>query len=214
MAFPRLWNPGMGGLVQDQPTRLRMPIPGVGNPYTSTPALQRSIVAGGPPQGRLPSPKSPFPIPAPAPSPQRPQSPALGIANPNQAFQEEYVKRGMGGTAKPEVTPFMTTIYKSIQNIDPEQRGEYLSTTAASIKDRMDRFEFRIARGIPLSPEMQRQYESLRGAYNDIQKYINNPKPYDDLFGEYAANIEGVRQRNMPFTMERQTAQGRMYQGV
>jgi len=188
MAFPRLWNPGMGGLVQDQPTRLRMPVPGIGNPYTSMLALQQSMVADGPPSGRVPSPKSPFPIPSSVPSPQRSQSPSLGIVNPNQAWQEEYVKRGMQPTpqelrpAQPEVSPFMATMYKSIQNIDPEQRGEYLSTTAASIKDRMDRYEFRIARGIPLSPEMQRQYESLRGAYNDIQKYINNPAIYDRFF--------------------------------
>jgi hypothetical protein len=34
MPFPKYWNPGMGGLVQDQPTRLRLPIPGYKDPYT------------------------------------------------------------------------------------------------------------------------------------------------------------------------------------
>jgi hypothetical protein len=96
-------------------------------------------------------------------------------------------------TPKLEVSPFMTNMYKSIQNIDPEQRAEYLSTTAASIKERLDKYEFRIARGIPLTPEQQRQYDSIRGAYNDIQKYVNNPQPYDQLFSQQAANVESAR---------------------
>ncbi len=93
---------------------------------------------------------------------------------------------------KVEITPFMQTIYGSMKNIDPEQRADYLSNTASSIKSRLDRYEFRLARGIPLSPEQQRRYESIRAAYNDIQKYINDPKPYDDSLGRSARTCGGA----------------------
>lgn len=198
MAFPRLWNPSMGGLVQDQPSRLRLPMPGAKSPYTGVGQGLRPYPSG---QGIGPQ------IPQPRPTPSIPESGTPGFI-PEKPYQPPVPQQAQ---PKLEVSSFMATMYKSIQNIDPEQRGEYLSTTAASIKDRMDRYEFRIARGVPLSPEQQRQYDSIKAAYNDIQKYINNPKPYDELMGGYEANIASARQ---PMSMSQQAAQGRMYQGA
>ncbi len=211
MAFPKLWNPGMGGLVQDQATRLRLPMPGYKDPYTGVgrglaqyPTQQG--IGGMPPSG----PQIPSPLPR-----TTPQQPYPGTIPENPSTIEGEAEAFKAATKpKLEVSPFMTNMYKSIQNIDPEQRGEYLSTTAASIKDKMDRFEFRIARGVPLSPEMQRQYENLRGAYNDIQKYINNPAPYDELFGGWASNIAQAQQNANPNRgAENQIAMGRRFAG-
>lgn len=115
-------------------------------------------------------------------------------------------------TPPPEISPYMATMYKSIQNIDPEQRSAYLDNTASTIKARMDQYEFRIARGIPLTPEQQRQYDSLRGAYNDIQKYINNPQPYDQLFGKWNANIAQA-QANPNRVAQNQSAMSRQWSG-
>jgi hypothetical protein len=188
----------MGGLVQDQPTRLRLPTPGYKDPYTGA----------GQNVPQYPNPQRPDksgPLVPSQPAPTLPQNVPVGTSIPQPPKPP---------TPKLEVSPFMTTIYQSIQNIEPEQRGEYLSTTASSIKDRMDRFEFRIARGIPLSPEMQRQYESLRGAYNDIQKYISNPTPYDELFGQWTSNItKGQQLANPNRGEEIQRAMGTRFAG-
>ena len=176
MAFPRLWNPGMGGLVQDQPTKLRLPMPGYKDPYSGA-GLGKQLPPSGP---QVPEPRWPQP------------------QLPGQPTAETSIPQSVASPApKLEVSPFMTTIYKSIQNIDPEQRSEYLSTTASSIKDRLDRYEFRIARGIPLTSEQQRQYDSIKSAYNDIQRYMNNQSKYDDFFsGKLVKVLYGLDKSN------------------
>ena len=184
MAIPKLWHPGMGGLTQYQPSRLRMPVPGYKDPYTGAGLGLQSYPHSGQGSGQqIPAPQQPIPA----------QSQSLGT---------QYTPQGprSPGPPKPnlEISPYMETIYKSIQNIDPEQRAEYLQTTASSIKDRLDRYEFRIARGIPLTPEQQRQYDSIRDAYNDIQKYINNPTPYDEVLGQQLVDSEQARLQRDP----------------
>lgn len=81
---------------------------------------------------------------------------------------------------EPKLTPFMRTFLSNIQTMDEEGRGEYFDTLSASIKDRMDRWSYRIARGIPLTADQQTQYNSLRGAFNDIQSYLSNQSGYDE----------------------------------
>ena len=185
--------------------RLRMPIPKWGSPYTSGQAgLQASrpqMPGGG--VGAIPTSGQGFPqpqtqpsiMPAPTPPPAPPQSPARGsFAGRTATPPTEPIYAPITqpvAEQKVEITPFMQTIYGSMKNIDPEQRADYLSNTASSIKSRLDRYEFRLARGIPLSPEQQRRYDSIRAAFNDIQKYINDPKPYDDYFGQVNANVVG-----------------------
>jgi len=180
--------------------RLRMPVPQWGSPYTSGQAVLQGGFAPSPPGSPVPrpdqTPKAPQ-IPTPPPAP--PQSPARGSFAGRTATQPA----APAAKQKVEVTPFMETIYGSMKNIDPEQRADYLSNTASSIKSRLDRYEFRLARGIPLSPEQQRRYDSIRSAYNDIQKYINDPKPYDEYFGQVAANVAGG-----PLTTNQQVSTG------
>ena len=195
--------------MADYNNRLRMPIPKWGSPYTSGQAgLQASrpqMPGGG--VGAIPTSGQGFPqpqtqpsiMPAPTPPPAPPQSPARGSFAGRTATQPA----APAAKQKVEVTPFMETIYGSMKNIDPEQRADYLSNTASSIKSRLDRYEFRLARGIPLSPEQQRRYDSIRSAYNDIQKYINDPKPYDEYFGQVAANVAGG-----PLTTNQQVSTG------
>ena len=181
--------------------RLRMPVPQWGSPYTSGQAMLQAsrpqLPGGG--VGAIPTSGQGFPqpqtqpsiMPAPAPAPAPTQDPSRGsFASTQSGFQKTIANmEAESKKQKVEVTPFMETIYGSMKNIDPEQRADYLSNTASSIKSRLDRYEFRLARGIPLSPEQQRRYDSIRAAYNDIQKYINDPKPYDDYFGQVSANV-------------------------
>jgi len=181
----------MAGLTN----RLRMPVPKWGSPYTSGQAVLQSGFAPSPPGSpippRPPGPKGPFPTPTPVPPrvPERESFAGRAATPPTEPIYAPITQPV--AEQKVEITPFMQTIYGSMKNIDPEQRADYLSNTASSIKSRLDRYEFRLARGIPLSPEQQRRYESIRAAYNDIQKYINDPKPYDEYFGQVAANVAG-----------------------
>ena len=169
-----------------RPTRLRVPNM-FGDPYTSTPAMQQQqgVFAPSPPGSpvppRSPSPKGPFPTPAPTPGrvPERESFAGTPYTPPTQPAPKQKV----------EITPFMNTLYGSMKNIDPEQRVEYLQNAMSGIKSRLDKYEFRLARGVPLSPEQQRRYNSLQSSFNDIQKYINDPKPYDDYFTQVGANI-------------------------
>lgn len=154
---------GVGGIMR--PTGIQ--IPGAKTPYRDT-----GVVS---PMQSYGSPRN------------IPQTSGMTYLQRGQSWKSLYPTQpketvGVEPTPTPEVSPFMENMYKSIENIDPEQRTEYLQTTLSSIKDRLDRYEFRIARGIPLTPEQQRQYDSIRGAYNDIQKYINNPTVYDEFF--------------------------------
>jgi len=171
-----------------QPNRLMVPNM-FGDPYQSTPAANfatgQGMFAPSPPGSpvppRAPGPKGPFPTPTPVP--------------PRVPERESFAGRPFAPPAVPEaktkveITPFMNTLYGSMKNIDPEQRVEYLQNASESIKQRLDRYEFRLARGVPLSPDQQRRYNSLQSSFNDIQKYINDPKPYDDYFTQVGTNI-------------------------
>ena len=89
-----------------------------------------------------------------------------------------------------EVSPFLTNMYKSMQNIDPELRTDYVKNAMGTIKARLDKYEFRMARGLSLTSEQQTQYNNLQSSYNDLQKYINNPSVYDKHFG--ATTLETI----------------------
>lgn len=128
-----------------------------------------------PPEGQgryMPPTQPPVQLPEPWPSPdiQKRQPYSAGDAS----AQNETV----------QITPFMENIYTSMQNIDPEQRSDYLQNSMAKIKERLDRYEFRIARGLPLTPEQQQQYNSMRRSFNDIQNYINDPQTYENYFAK------------------------------
>jgi len=78
------------------------------------------------------------------------QTPTPGSDLTKGSFGSPGVQPPAPDTSKPqvEITPFLKTIYDSMKNIDPETRSSYLNTTMTSIKERMDRYEFRLARGI------------------------------------------------------------------
>jgi hypothetical protein len=173
MAYSQFVQPFYGAT-----TRFRLPAPSTASPFYSSGLTQnQEQVRRGP---TVPQTPPPAPPPAPPrlpeprlPQPQIPKWPVIEVPNTTPTTPSK---------PKLEASPYLETIYKSIQNMDPELRSEYLQTTAATIKDRLDRYEFRIARGIPLTPEQQNQYNSIRNAYNDIQKYINNSSEYDAFF--------------------------------
>ena len=86
-----------------------------------------------------------------------------------------------------EVSPFMNSLYESIRNVDPDQRESYLQSLSGQIKGRLDRYEFRLARGLSLSADQQTRYQSLKDSFNDIAKYVGNPDVYDKYFGNIVA---------------------------
>jgi hypothetical protein len=111
---------------------------------------------------------------------------------PNNPLSPKTTEKADTRLEKPEMSQYLETVYGSMQNMDPEARSEYLQTTMASIKDRLDQYEFRLARGVPLTPEQQSRYNSLRESYNDIQRYINNPDVYDQYFKAIAERGPGI----------------------
>lgn len=195
-----------GGLFSRRP-RQQVPYSDIpNNPATGQPDSQPTWSVGSAPQGNFApvgsAPSQSFPsaslagttapgqIPAP-PAPPVPPTITSSFGGYVRGTEAPYVKPAVQ-KPKMEVSPYLKTIYQSIANIDPEQREEYLQTTAASIKDRLDKYEFRLARGVPLSPAHKAQYDSIKAAYNDIQKYINNPAPYDEYFAEQVAGAPKV----------------------
>jgi hypothetical protein len=87
--------------------------------------------------------------------------------------------------AAPKITPFLWNMMSSMRDMDVESRGEYLETVAAGIKDKLDSFALRLARGVPLTPEQNKRYMSLRDAFNDIQRYSTNQEDYDKYLSSY-----------------------------
>lgn len=82
--------------------------------------------------------------------------------------------------AAPKVTPFLWNMFGSMRTMDVEQRNDYLQNLASGIKDKLDQYGLRLARGRALTPEQQAQYDSLRASFSDIQGYMTNQDAYDD----------------------------------
>ena len=186
-----------------QPTRRMIPNM-FGNPYTNQLALQQDT-GENPLAPAIPSGASARPNQLGAsrgtgqriPLQRHPNAMGAIPAASGQTNLQGLTPPAPPAETKVEITPFINTLYESMKNIDPEQRSGYLQNATASIKDRMDRYEFRLARGIPLTPEQQRRYDSLKASFNDIQKYINNPQPYEDVMGGAFDEREAQRQRYM-----------------
>ena len=147
-----------------------------------------------------PTPKPMPPRPTPTPWPSTPGTePGSRAATPSP-----YGPRPKTTVPALEITPAFESIYQSMKNIDPEQRADYLKSTSENIKARLDRYEFRLARGLPLTPDQQTQYNSLKASFNDIQRYINNPQQFEDYFAKQEQNqAEGAdwRSRMTPATV-------------
>jgi hypothetical protein len=83
-----------------------------------------------------------------------------------------------------DVSGFFKSAWESMRNVPREQRGEYLLQSQQKINERLAKYEYRLARGIPLSAEQQQQYDNLKAAFNDIQRFMANPEPYEQLFAQ------------------------------
>ncbi len=152
---------------------------------------QQMPQVGAPPQ------QQPIPQPsAPQPTSGIPSAPMMRPASALGVSQSKEVSKDTAKIAQ-ETTPFFKSLYESMRNIDPEQRESYLQNAMSSIKDRLDRYEFRLARGIPLSAAQQEQYNALRSSFNDIQNYVNNPSAYDQYF-QTIGDPKASQQYRMP----------------
>jgi hypothetical protein len=80
----------------------------------------------------------------------------------------------------PKISPFMWNMFGSMKTMDVEERADYLQNLASGIKDKLDQYGLRLARGAALTPEQQTRYDSLRTSFSDIQGYITNQSAYDD----------------------------------
>jgi len=117
------------------------------------------------------------------------------------------------GRKAPELSPFMVNMFGSLKNMDVDERAGYLENLAGGIKDQLDRFSLRMARGLPLTATQQNRYNSLKAAFNDIQKYTTDQDFYDaqmkklgDMTPEqYNANLRnqileryGMKNKDLP----------------
>ncbi|MFA5151100.1 MAG: hypothetical protein WC554_00925 [Clostridia bacterium] len=134
--------------------------------------------------------------PKPAVDPTKPVGP---IPSPSQrnipqrtTYQSETASQASEQPAGPNVTPFLWNMMSVMRDMDVEMRGEYLETVSAGIKDKLDRFSLRLARGIPLTPEQDKRFQSLRGAFNDIQRYATNQEEYDQYLSAYGQSGEAL----------------------
>jgi hypothetical protein len=110
--------------------------------------------------------------------PRIPQSPAKGSGNQN--FIPEHRQTTPSSYQPPKVSPFLWNMFGSMKTMDVDQRTDYLSNLASGIKDKLDQYGLRLARGVALTPEQQTRYDSLRSSFNDIQGYMTNQTAYDD----------------------------------
>jgi hypothetical protein len=99
--------------------------------------------------------------------------------------QENVTQSQTQKTTTPNVTPFLWNMMSTMRDMDTESRTEYLGTVSSGIKDKLDSFAMRLARGIPLTPEQNKRYMSLRDAFNDIQRYSTNQSAYDEYLSAF-----------------------------
>lgn len=125
--------------------------------------------------------------------------PSGGNIMPRPTPSEPTIPKGRGSFASPyprgkvtyqapKVTPFLWNMLGNIKNMDVEERAGYLDNLASGIKDKLDQYGLRLARGRVLTPEQQARYNSLQAAFNDIQSYTTNQDAYDD----YLARLGGL----------------------
>jgi hypothetical protein len=105
-----------------------------------------------------------------------PNSPSGGIGN------ENIVNIGAKPSSyqAPKVSSFLWNMFGSMKTMDVEQRSDYLQNLASGIKDKLDQYGLRLARGVALTPDQQTRYDSLRNSFSDIQGYMTNQSAYDD----------------------------------
>ncbi|MDD5485941.1 MAG: hypothetical protein PHW65_00040 [Dehalococcoidales bacterium] len=81
--------------------------------------------------------------------------------------------------SSPKISTFLWNVLGNVKNMDVDTRAEYLENVTTGIKDKLDRYTLRLARGVPLTAEQQKRYDSLQSAFNDIQRYVGDQSNYD-----------------------------------
>jgi hypothetical protein len=107
-----------------------------------------------------------------------PQSPGGGMGN--QSIFPTTTTSQPSSYQPPKVSSFLWNMFGSMKTMDVEQRSDYLQNLASGIKDKLDQYGLRLARGSALTPEQQARYDSLRTSFSDIQGYMTNQTVYDD----------------------------------
>lgn len=201
---------------------IRAPGPGEMLP----PGYPTPPIPGQDPRKMPTPPPSPFPQRVPIPAPGTPgggwgQTPMPTPREPTEQWKQspigqQYAERERRATTpQVEITPFIETMYGTLRNVEPEQRQAYLQNTMTNIKSRLDRYEFRMARGLPLTAEQQQQYNSMKNAMRDIQNYLAAPHLYEQFFqaGEENAAVSPLGQaRRRPLGVAGQPAGVDYYQ--
>lgn len=101
----------------------------------------------------------------PTPVPRTPTQPVGTIYNNTETT-----------TVKKPLSPFLVSIYNSVKGIsDPAEQTAYIENQMTQLQERLNKYEFRLARGQSLTPEQQQQYLNIRNSYNDLQDFRNDP---------------------------------------
>ena len=148
-------------------------------------------MGGGLQGSQIPESQSSQIVGTPTPGPTPPPLPRPKISNWGGRGADLSPQTNPQNPAVKPVSPFMVSMYKSMQNItDPDEQAAYVQNLMTSLQERLQKYEFRLARGQSLSPEQQQQYLNFRGSFNDLQEYLNDP-------GAFAARFQGTDTRSM-----------------
>lgn len=112
---------------------------------------------------------------------QPPEQPRIPNAQPRtQDFMQQYggglaVGQPNAGPAQTfSPTPFMAQLYASTRNMSEEDQAGYLSAIRNKMGERLARFEYRMARGFPLTPQQNTQYKALLTRMQEINNMYEN----------------------------------------
>lgn len=71
---------------------------------------------------------------------------------------------------------FLANLYYTVRGMPEEEQQNYFMDQRAMLMNKLARYDYRLARGVFLSPDQAAQYETLRKSISDIDEYLRNPE--------------------------------------
>ena len=99
-----------------------------------------------------------------------------GLAGDSQARLEEYNKWQAG--EETEVPEFAFTIHAATRGMNNEDRGSYLQSFRDKMTERVQRYEWRKAKGVALTKEQETVYDELLTKLQTLNQMIETPDVY------------------------------------
>lgn len=122
-------------------------------------------------QGLVPPPQSAGAIPEVA-------SPAVGPDTMMPTSTGGYVKTPEGYFLKRVNAPpkFAREIYSATRQMNDADRASYVAGLQDTIRQRLAKYSYRVARGRQLTPAQQAEYDQLKQNLNDVTEFLREPQ--------------------------------------